>query len=157
MTPAIKILQKEKIDVEIREYESDEQSSGYGMQAADALDQDPHQVFKTLLAVIDGNVRKPVVAVIPVAHQLDLKKLASHFGGRKSAMADPAIAQRATGYIVGGISPLGQKQKLQCAIDQSALNFEILFISGGKRGLQLAVNPHDLIQVIGASVVDLAR
>lgn len=157
MTPAIKILQKQKVDFELREYSTDDDSASYGMQAAGALGQNPAQVFKTLLAVVDGDERKPVVAVIPVAEQLDLKKVASHFKGRKAKMADPAVAERVTGYIVGGISPVGQKQRLQICLDASSKNFSTIFVSGGKRGLQLELKPEVLISVTSASVADLSR
>ncbi len=157
MTPAIKLLKKLKIDFEVREYATDEESSNYGMQAADALGQSPLQVFKTLLAVVDGNDRKPVVAIIPVANQLDLKKLASHFAGRRATMADPAVAERVTGYIVGGISPVGQKQRLKCCIDEAASNFETIYVSGGRRGLQLEITPGDLAKVIEASLADVSK
>ena len=157
MTPAIKLLQKQKIDFEVREYTADEDTANYGMQAAAALDQSPLQVFKTLLAVIDGNDRKPVVAIIPVAKQLDLKKLASHFTGRKATMADPAVAERVTGYIVGGISPVGQKQRLKCCIDKAASDFDTIYVSGGRRGLQLELKPDDLAGVINAGFADVSK
>jgi len=157
MTPAIKILQKNTIDFELREYSTADDHASYGIQAAEALGQSPHQVFKTLLAVIDGDDRKPVVAVIPVAHQLDLKKLASHFAGRRATMADPAVAERVTGYIVGGISPVGQKQRLKCCIDEAASNFETIYVSGGRRGLQLEITPGDLAKVIEASLADVSK
>ncbi len=157
MTPAIKFLQKHKIDFELREYASDEDASGYGMQAVQALGQDPQRVFKTLLAAIDGNNRKPVVALIPVAELLDLKKLASHFKGRKAAMADPAVAQRVTGYLVGGISPIGQKQKLRTCMHASATDFDTIFVSGGKRGLQIELNPADLISATNSTVAQVVK
>lgn len=157
MTPAIKLLQKQKIDFQQRVYSTVDESQSYGLQAAEALDQNPGQVFKTLLAVIDGDDRKPVVAVIPVACQLDLKKVASHFKGRKAKMADPAVAERVTGYIVGGISPIGQKQRLQICIDKKSKNFEHIFVSGGKRGLQLELKPDDLAHVTGATFTDVSK
>lgn len=156
MTPAIKRLQKQNIEYTLREYSTDDNASSYGMQAVEALGQDPKQVFKTLLATLDGN-NKPVVAIIPVATQLDLKKLASHFSARKGVMADPAIAQRVTGYSLGGISPIGQKQKLKSCVDISAKNFSTIFVSGGKRGLQLEVRPQDLIDVINATTDHLTK
>jgi len=157
MTPAIKHLEKHKIDFTLREYSTDEDASGYGQQAADALGQSPEQVFKTLLATIDGNDRKPVVAIIPVANQLDLKKLAQHFKARKAVMADSGVAERVTGYKVGGISPIGQKQILKCCIHQSATAFETIYVSAGKRGLQLEIKPQDLISIIKATVAILSR
>ena len=156
MTPAIKILQKNNIEFTLREYATDADTSNYGMQAAEALKQDPSRVFKTLLAMLEGN-NKPVVAVVPVSMQLDLKKLASHFKVRKACMADPAVAQRVTGYLVGGISPLGQKQKLKTCVDIAALDFETLFVSGGKRGLQLELKPDDLVSVIGATTASVSK
>ncbi len=157
MTPAIKLLQKNNIEFTAREYSVAGDSSGYGMQAANALKQNPEQVFKTLLVVIDGNERKPVVAVAPVASQLDLKKTASVFGGRKAKMAEPALAERVTGYLVGGISPIGQKQTLRVCIDKTAEQFDTVFVSGGKRGLQLEIDPADLIDITHAFVADVSK
>ena len=157
MTPAIKLLQKQKIDFEVREYSTDDASENYGLQAAAALGQSPLQVFKTLLAVVDGNDRKPVVAIIPVAYQLDLKKLASHFTGRKAIMAEPAVAERVTGYIVGGISPVGQKQRLKFCIDVTAESFDTIYVSGGRRGLQLELKPGELAKVIDARFADVSK
>lgn len=157
MTPAIKILKKQKVEFEQRQYSTTDEASGYGMQAVEALGQNPQQVFKTLLAVVDGDERKPVVTVIPVARQLDLKKVAGHFNARKAKMANPAVAERATGYIVGGISPVGQKQRLKVCLDSAANDFSTIFVSGGKRGLQLELKPADLIRVISATVADISR
>lgn len=156
MTPAIKILQKQNIEFQLREYSTEDDTASYGMQAANALGQDPGQVFKTLLATLDGS-KKPVVAIIPVAKQLDLKKLAAHYSARKAIMADPVVAQRITGYLVGGISPVGQKQKLKTCVDISAMDFSTIFVSGGKRGLQLELKADDLISVVGATTDDLSR
>lgn len=157
MTPAIKLLQKRRIDFQMREYQCIDDAAGYGLQAAEALGQNPEQVFKTLLAVIDGDTRKPVVAIIPVADLLDLKKLARHFSARKAIMAEPSDAQRATGYVVGGISPIGQKQTLKSCVDESSRNFETVFVSGGKRGLQLEIRPDDLIGLINAGTADVVK
>jgi len=156
MTPAIKILQKNKIEFTLREYSTEADVSSYGIQAAEALKQDPSRVFKTLLAMIEGN-NKPVVAIVPVSTQLDLKKLASHFKARRASMADADVAQRVTGYLVGGISPLGQKQKLKICVDLAAQDFETIFVSGGKRGLQLELKPSDLINVVGASTARVSK
>lgn len=157
MTPAIKLLEKQKVPFEVREYSTDGDAASYGLQAAEALGQSPDQVFKTLLAVIDGNDRKPVVAIVPVARQLDLKKIASHFTGRKATMADPVIAERVTGYIVGGISPIGQKQRLKSCLDGSASSFKTIYVSGGRRGLQLELTPTDLTRVINASMAEISK
>ena len=158
MTPAIQILKKQKIEFQQREYSTtDDNTSGYGVQATEALGQNPQQVFKTLMAVVDGDERKPVVAVIPVARQLDLKKVASHLNGRKAKMANPVVAERASGYIVGGISPIGQKQSLKVCLDSAANEFSTIFISGGKRGLQLELTPADLIRVVDATVAVISK
>lgn len=156
MTPAVKILQQQNIEYQLQEYSANDDSISYGMQAAMALGQDPGQVFKTLLAMLDGK-KKPVVAIIPVAKQLDLKKLANHFSARKATMADPMVAQRVTGYLVGGISPIGQKQNLDSCIDTSAEQYSTIFISAGKRGLELELKPDDLISVISATTGSISR
>lgn len=157
MTPAIKLLDRQKIDYQLLEYVSDSEAGGYGEAAASALGQDPHRVFKTLLAVVDGNERQPVVAIVAVAHQLDLKKLALAHGGRKAAMATTTLAERTTGYVVGGISPLGQRKQLPTMLDRSALEYETIHISGGRRGLEIEINPHDLVKLTSAKLEDIAR
>ena len=156
MTPAIKILQKHRIGYKLREYETDHDTN-YGHAAADALQQDKHQVFKTLLATVDGNQRKPVVALVAVADQLDLKKLAAAADGRKAMMADPPLAQRATGYVVGGISPLGQRQLWPTYIDEHALLFETIFVSGGKRGLQIEIDPQSLCDLLQGTFTAISK
>ncbi len=157
MTPAIKLLDKLGVHYRIREYKSDDDSRNYGQSAALALQQDTTQVFKTLVAIVDGNQRKPVVALVSAAHQLDLKKLAAASQGRKAMMAEPAVAQKVTGYVVGGISPLGQRNRLPTLLDNSATNFQTIFISGGKRGLQLELCPKDLAGALDARFTDLRK
>ena len=157
MTPAIKLLDRQKISYQLREYDVEENQSGYGVAAAIALGQDTSRVFKTLLAVVDGNERKPVVAIVAVADQLDLKNLATITGGRKAAMADSNLAERATGYVVGGISPLGQRRQFTTVIDKSALEFETIYISGGKRGLQIEIDPADLQNLTSAETGHIAK
>ena len=157
MTPAIKLLDRQKIKYELHEYLAVDHQDGYGMAAASALGQNPEQVFKTLLAIVDGQDRKPVVAIVPVSDQLDLKKLAAATGGRKASMADTALAERATGYVVGGISPLGQRRKFRTVIDDSARHFETLFISGGKRGLEIELSLTDLQQLTNADIENIAK
>ncbi len=157
MTPAVKLLDKLKIPYTIRQYSADAEQRNFGEHAASELDQNPQQVFKTLMAVIDGNTKKPVVALVAVADQLDLKKLAAACNGRKAAMAEPQAAQRMTGYIVGGISPLGQRQQYATCIDAAARNFDTIFVSGGRRGLQLELGVNDLAKVLNANITDLAR
>lgn len=157
MTPAIKLLDRRKIPYTLREYSADPGAGNYGEAAAQALQQDTARVFKTLVSVIDGQQRKPVVSLVAVADQLDLKKIAGAMKGRKAAMADPGLAQKITGYVVGGISPLGQRQLLPTLIDQAAMEFDTIFISGGKRGLQLEIDPAHLIDLLQARFVDISR
>lgn len=132
---------------------------GFGDEAvralrAGGLDVDEHRVFKTLLADVDGRL---VCAVVPVARMLDLKALAAAAGGKKAAMADPARAQRSSGYVVGGISPLGQKTALPTFVEASAQGFATVLVSAGRRGLQVELSPADLVAVTGARLVDLGR
>ena len=161
MTPAIKYLQRHNVEYSIREYahrrDNTTDHHSYGIEAASALNQNPDQVFKTLLVVLDKLQKKPVVAVVPVSAQLDLKKTATLFGARKAAMADPAIAQRVTGYLVGGISPLGQRQSLRSCLDVSALSFETIFVSGGRRGLELELAPQALIELTDSQLADVQK
>lgn len=150
-------MQTKNIDFQLLHYDSGGENRQYGEHAAEALGQDPSRVFKTLIVIIDGNIRKPLVALIAVSMQLDLKRVAAVCRGRKAAMADPTIAQRVTGYVVGGISPLGQKQKLTTLIDESAFGFETIFISAGKRGLELEISPNALIEILDAHICNIAK
>ena len=118
MTPAINAVKRARVSHRVHEYDHDPRAESYGLEAAEALGQDPGQVFKTLLAQLDG--RNTVVAVLPVESRLDLKALAAAGGAKKAAMTDPEVAERLTGYVVGGISPVGQKRKLPTFIDRSA-------------------------------------
>lgn len=157
MTPAIKLLDKHHIDYQVRHYDAGEDLRHFGEHAATELGQQPQQVFKTLVGIVDGNTRKPVVALVAVADQLNLKKLAAECNGRKAVMAEPAQAERSTGYLVGGISPLGQKQVHTTLIDQRAESFETIFVSGGKRGLQLELAPQALLSLLPARICALAK
>lgn len=157
MTPAIKLLCKLGIDHRINHYDIGGHSGNYGKHAATALGQDPHQVFKTLLAVLDDDQRQLVVAVVPVAMQLDTKKLAIAMGARRATMADPALAQRRTGYQIGGISPIGQRHSLKTVIDETAQLFDRVFVSAGKRGLELELAPDDLARACTADFIDICR
>ena len=157
MTPAIKLLDKRKIPYQLREYTVQNGAGNYGEAAAEALQQNSAQVFKTLISVVDGQQRKPVASLVAVADQLDLKKVAQAMSGRKAVMAEPGLAQKTTGYVVGGISPLGQRQRLPTLIDHSASTFDTIFISGGKRGLQLEINPAHLIDLLQARFVEISR
>jgi Cys-tRNA(Pro)/Cys-tRNA(Cys) deacylase len=138
----------------VHEYEHDPQHGPYGLEAAAALEIAPERVFKTLVAEVDG---KLTVAVVPVAGSLDLKALAGAAGGKKARMADPAAAERATGYVTGGISPLGQRRPLPVVLDQTAMDFETVFCSAGQRGLEIELAPADLARAAGAVLAEIAR
>lgn len=154
-TPALVALEQAGVAHTVHPYDHDAGSGvGYGLEAAQVLGLDPGQVFKTLLAEVDGRL---VVAVVPVAGKLDLKALAAAVGGKRAAMADPAAAERATGYVVGGISPLGQKAALPTVIDETVWLYDAVYVSGGRRGLDVGLSPEDLIRLTGAVVADLAR
>ncbi|MEN5036897.1 Cys-tRNA(Pro) deacylase [Pseudomonas sp. TWI929] len=135
MTPALDLLKKHRAEHRVHSYEHDPKSASYGLEAAEKLGLDPQQVFKTLLASSEKG--ELLVAVVPVVGTLDLKALAHAAGVKKCEMADPALAQRATGYLVGGISPLGQKKRLRTFIDDSAQNFATIHVSAGRRGLEV--------------------
>lgn len=153
-TPATVALERAGVAFTLHPYEHDPAAASYGLEAAEQLGQDAAAVFKTLLADVDGGL---VVAIVPVSGQLDLKALAAAVGGKRAAMADPAAAERATGYVVGGISPIGQKRRLTTVVDASALEHEAVFVSGGKRGLDLALAPQDLVDHLGATVAPVSR
>jgi Cys-tRNA(Pro)/Cys-tRNA(Cys) deacylase len=124
------------------------------MEAAAALGVDPHQVFKTLVVDLDGAL---TVAVVPVDAHLDLKALATAAGGKKAVMADPAAAERATGYVVGGISPLGQRKRLPTVVDSSALDYPTMLVSAGRRGVDIELTPVDLVRLTAARTAPIAR
>lgn len=155
MTPAIRVLRRAEIDFELLEYAHDPTVPAYGEEAARALNLPAQAVFKTLLANIDG--KRLVVALVPVSGSLDLKALARAASGKKAIMAEATAAERATGYVVGGISPLGQKQRLETFVDTSAEKLARIHVSGGRRGLELALAPADLQRLIAARLVPLAR
>ncbi len=160
MTPAIEALNKAGIQYKLHEYPHDAQatkSSSYGEEAANLLNIPTEQVFKTLVISCDANdnSKQLVIAIVPVSHQLDLKALAKSLKTKKACMADSSAAQNATGYILGGISPLGQKKCLPFTLDSSALNFSSIFVSGGKRGLEIEIAPEDLIKLCKANSADI--
>lgn len=153
-TPATVALAKAGVEFTLHPYDHDPSAASYGTEAAEALGLDPAHVFKTLLASVDGSL---VVAVVPVTGQLDLKALAAAAGGKKAVMADPADAERATGYVVGGISPLGQRRRLSTYVDDSASTFATVYVSGGRRGLDIGLSPADLLRVTNASYAPIRR
>jgi Cys-tRNA(Pro)/Cys-tRNA(Cys) deacylase len=147
-------LTQAKVTFEVHAYDHDPAAQSYGTEAAEAMGVPPERVFKTLLADVDG---KLTVAVVPVSGQLDLKALAAAVGGKKAAMADPAAAERTTGYVLGGISPLGQRKKLPTVVDESALDYETVFCSAGKRGLEIELAPADLVRLTSAHTAPIGR
>lgn len=154
MTPATKAAEKWGIQFKIHEYPHDAKASSYGEEASVLLDVDSHQVFKTLvLACV--STKQLAVAIVPVSHQLNLKSVAKILSFKKVTMADSAKAETATGYVLGGISPLGQKKRLAFAIDESINDFETVFVSGGRRGLEIELAPSDLIKICHAKVAKI--
>ena len=153
MTPAINLLKKNKCDFKIHKYEHDVNTTNYGLEAAQKLNLDEKQVFKTLL--VELFPKQLVVGVIPVCNQMSLKNIATACKAKKAIMANKDEAQKVTGYLLGGISPLGQKKRLPTVIDKAAQNFETIYVSGGKRGLDIEVKPHDLIKLLNGSFADI--
>ena len=152
-TPALVALQRAGIAHTVHTYDHDPSRQNYGLEAAEALALPPASVFKTLLADVDG---APVVAIVPVTGMLDLKALASARGAKRARMLDPSDAERLTGYVVGGISPLGQRTTLPTVIDSSAADHSVIYVSGGRRGLDIAVAPGDLVSLVGATYAPVA-
>lgn len=154
-TPALVALDRARVAHTVHAYEHDPSTDlGYGLEAAAAIGVPPAQVFKTLLALADGRL---TVGVVPVDGRLDLKALARAVGAKKAEMADPAAAERATGYVVGGISPLGQKQRLRTVVDESALDHVTVYVSAGRRGLDVGLAPADLVALTDATTAALSR
>jgi len=152
-TPATQALKRAGTHFVLHEYEHDPRVASYGLEAAEAIGVEPDRVFKTLMADVDGEL---CVGIVPVTCMLDLKALAAALGGKKAAMADQARAQRATGYVVGGISPLGQKRPHRTVLDETAEMWDTVFVSGGRRGLDVELAPADLVALTSAAVADIA-
>ena len=157
MTPAIECARRAGITYRVHEYAHDPRSGAYGLEAAEKLAVPPQQVFKTLLVALDGDARRLAVGVVPVASQLDLKAMARACNAKKAEMADPAQAERTTGYLVGGISPLGQKRRLPTIIDSSASAFATVYVSAGRRGLEIELAPADLVHLTAGQTGSIAR
>jgi len=153
-TPATLALARAGIEFTAHAYEHDPRAAQFGLEAAEKLGLDPERVFKTLLANVDGAL---AVGIVPVTGMLDLKALAHALGAKRAEMADPAVAERKTGYVVGGISPIGQKTALPTVLDESAILAETIFVSGGRRGLDLELAPDDLLAVTGGRYAPIAR
>jgi len=152
-TPAIALLSKRKIAHSIHPYDVSPDAPNYGALVAAALGVAPDRVFKSLVTEVDGGL---TVAVVPVTGELDLKALAAAMGGKRAVMADRAVAERATGYVRGGISPLGQRKRLPTVVDSSALAHPTVYVSAGRRGLQVQLTPTDLVALTGAATASIA-
>ncbi|HDY7741618.1 TPA: Cys-tRNA(Pro) deacylase [Vibrio vulnificus] len=155
MTPAINLAKKKKVPHAIHEYQHDPRAASYGLEAAEVLGQDPKKVFKTLLFCLNGEAKNLAVAIIPVDQKLNLKLAAKAAKGKKADMADPEIAQKTTGYVVGGISPLGQKKALPTFLHISAEQQETICVSAGKRGLEIELAPKDLLMLTRGHFAEL--
>jgi len=153
MTPAVKAAQRAKIHFTLHQYPHHPEAKSYGLEAAEKLGVAPQQVFKTLMLQADGE--RLMMALVPVSATLNLKKAARALEVKKIKMAESGLAERATGYVLGGISPLGQKKRHACVIDQSAQNYSSLYISGGRRGLEIALSASDLARLTGAIFADI--
>ncbi len=153
-TPATATLERAGVAFTRHEYAHDPAATSYGLEAAEALGLRPASVFKTLLAEVDGQL---AVGIVPVTGQLDLKALAATLGAKRASMAEVAVAERATGYVAGGISPFGQRRRLPTVLDESASTQPRIYVSGGKRGLDVGVAPADLVSLLGARVASIAR
>ncbi|RYP83322.1 Cys-tRNA(Pro) deacylase [Nocardioides guangzhouensis] len=153
-TPATVALTRAGVSFTLHPYDHDPRAESFGLEAAEALGVPPERVFKTLLADAGGRL---VVGIVPVTGQLDLKALARAVGASKAVMADPAAAQRSTGYVVGGISPVGQRKALPTVLDETATAHDTVFVSGGRRGLDIELAPADLVRVTGATTAPIGR
>ncbi len=153
-TPATVALERAGVSYTPHVYDHHESATNFGEEAAAALGLREEQVFKTLVVSVDGAL---AVAIVPVANRLDLKAIAAAVGGKKATLADPALAEKRTGYVVGGISPVGQKSRIRTVLDESALAYDSIFVSGGRRGFDIEVAPADLARVTEAISAAIAR
>lgn len=157
MTPAIHAARQAKIPISVHEYRHDPATTAFGEEVVQALGVPPGQVFKTLVVSLDGDDRRLAVGILPVNRQLDLKAIAAALQARKAALADPKAAERATGYVVGGISPLAQRKRLPTVLDTSAGEWPTIYVSAGRRGLQIQLAPTDLAALTAAARAPIAR
>lgn len=155
MTPAINKAKRAKVDFRLHEYEHDASSPSYGDEASAKLGVDGDRIFKTLVVSVGG--RELAVAVLPVSKQLDLKLYARAVGVKKAVMADKQTVEKITGYVLGGVSPIGQKRSLTTVIDESATNFETIFVSAGRRGLQIELSPENLCVLTAGRFMDIVE
>jgi Cys-tRNA(Pro)/Cys-tRNA(Cys) deacylase len=155
MTPGINVAKKNKVSHTIHEYSHDESSESYGLEAAEKMGVPEERVFKTLVVSLDN--RELVVAVIPVSSMLSMKLIAKAAGAKKAAMADKSDVERATGYVLGGVSPLGQKKRLKTIIDSSAKNYSTVYVSAGRRGLEIELSPDDLTKLSAGELAEICQ
>ncbi|MBD3670551.1 MAG: Cys-tRNA(Pro) deacylase [Gammaproteobacteria bacterium] len=155
MTPAIKLARQSKVEHSVHEYSHDPASDSYGLEAAEKLGVPEVRVFKTLVVSLDNN--ELAVGILPVSTQLSMKRIAKALDAKKAVMAAPADVERATGYVLGGVSPLGQKKRLRSVIDSSATNFPTIYVSAGRRGLEIELKPQDLYDLLNADFADIAQ
>ena len=153
-TPATLALERAGVPFTPHVYEHHETATNFGEEAAAALGLREEQVFKTLVVSVDGAL---AVAIVPVANRLDLKAIAAAVGGKKATLADPTLAEKRTGYVVGGISPVGQRSQLRTVLDESATTYPTIFVSGGRRGFDIEITPSDLLAVTEATTAAIAR
>ena len=153
-TPATVALERAGVPYTPHVYDHHESATNFGEEAAAALGLREEQVFKTLVVSVDGSL---AVAIVPVANRLDLKAIAAAVGGKKATLADPALAEKRTGYVVGGISPVGQRSRIRTVLDDSALTYATIFVSGGRRGFDIELAPADLARVTEATSAPIAR
>lgn len=155
MTPGINLAKKHKITHRVHEYAHDPSSDSYGLEAAEKLEIPEERVFKTLVVALDG--KQLAVGVLPVSSMLSMKLIAKAFGAKKAAMADKSDVERATGYVLGGVSPLGQKKRLKTVIDASATRHSTVFVSAGRRGLEIELNPEDLKKLVNGEFAEICQ
>lgn len=155
MTPAITLAKQKKLDYKVHDYSHDPTAESYGLEAAQKLGIDAAQVFKTLVVADDKG--KLAVAILPVDEKLNLKKIAKAVGAKKASMADPKMVEKTTGYVLGGVSPLGQKKRLVTVIHESAEAQQTIYVSAGKRGLEIELPSSQLAEVLSATFVDLVQ
>lgn len=157
MTPAINLLEKHKIEHSVHRYAHDPSTAAFGLEAVEKLGVDAASVFKTLVISVSGTrADKLATAIVPVTHKLDLKAMARACQMKKAEMADPAVVERTTGYVLGGVSPLGQKRRLTSVLDQSAEALQSIYVSAGKRGLEIELAPAALLQLLDACLAPIA-
>jgi Cys-tRNA(Pro)/Cys-tRNA(Cys) deacylase len=154
MTPACVALDDAGVEYDVHPYDHDPTAESFGLEAADALGVDPEHVFKTLMATTETG--ELLVAIVPVARQLDLKAIARAAGVKRVRMAAVANAERSSGYVAGGISPFGQRKRLRTFLDLSANDLELIYVSAGRRGLDLSLDPTELVRLLDADVVEIA-